>query len=156
MFACIHVWKPPAVLSLTDFAYGFSPVVEEVRAGTVVIDVDGCELLFGSAYQLASEVARRAQKSQIEGGLETTVSVAIAANPDAAIHAATHLKGITFVSPGEELTCLGEFPVDHLNYSLINVDKKVADEVLETLKLCGIRTFADFAALPVAGVSERL
>ena len=30
MFACIHVWKLPAALSLTDFAYSFSPVVEEV------------------------------------------------------------------------------------------------------------------------------
>src|SRR5678815_1149820 len=92
MFACVHVWKLPAALSLTDFAYSFSPVVEEVRSGTVVIDVDGCELLFGSAYQLANEIARRAQK------LETTISVAVAANPDAAIHAATYLKGITFVS----------------------------------------------------------
>jgi protein ImuB len=156
MFACIHVWKLPAALSLTDFAYGFSPVVEEVRAGTAVIDVDGCELLFGSAYQLANEMARRAQKSQTEGGLETTANVAVAANPDAAIHAATHLKGITFVSPGEELTCLGDFPVERLDYSLAGVEKKHAAEILETLRLWGVRTFADFAALPVTGVSERL
>jgi protein ImuB len=144
MFACIHA---PDMPSLTEFAYGFSPIVEEIGTGTVVIDVEGCELLFGSPYQLASEVVRRA---------ETDVSVAIAANPDAAIHAATRLKGITFVSPGEELTCLGDFPLDHLDYSLVNVEKKTADQILETLRLWGIRTFADFAALPVAGVSERL
>jgi len=156
MFACIHVWKLPAALSLTDFAYGFSPVVEEVRPGTAVIDVDGCELLFGSAYQLANEVAQRAQKRGAEGGLETTVSIAVAANPDAAIHAATYLKGITFVSPGEELTCLGGFPVERLDYSLASVEKEDAAEMLETLRLWGVRTFADFAALPVAGVSERL
>lgn len=150
MFACIHVWKLPAALSLTDFAYSFSPVVEEVRAGVVVIDVDGCELLFGSAYQLANEIARRAQK------LETTVSVAVAANPDAAIHAATHLKGITFVSAGEELTCLGHFPIERLDHSLVSIEKAVATEILETLRLWGVRTFADFAALPAGGVSERL
>ena len=144
MFACIH---GPEIPSLTEFAYGFSPVVEEIGKGTVVIDVEGCELLFGSPYQLASEVVKRA---------ETAVSVAVAANPDAAIHAATHLKGITFVSPGEELTCLGEFPIEHLDYSLVNVEKKVADQILETLRLWGIRTFADFAALPITGVSERL
>jgi len=149
MFACVHVWKL-AALSLTDFAYSFSPVVEEVRSGTVVIDVDGCELLFGSAYQLANEIARRAQE------LETAVSVAVAANPDAAIHAATHLKGITFVSSGEELTCLGSFPIERLDYSLAGVEKEAAAEILETLRLWGVRTFADFAALPVAGVSERL
>jgi protein ImuB len=133
--------------SLTEFAYGFSPVVEEIAKGTVVIDVEGCELLFGSPYQLATEVVQRA---------ETQVSVALAANPDAAIHVATHLKGITFVSPGEELTCLGDFPIEHLDYSLVNVDAKAADQILETLRLWGIRTFADFAALPVSGVSERL
>jgi protein ImuB len=156
VFACIHAQQIPANFSLPEFAYNFSPVVEEAGPGTVVIDVDGCELLFGSAYQLANEVALRTKKPGIYGGLETTVSVAIAANPDAAIHAATRLQGITFVSPGEELTCLGELPVDHLDYSLVNVEKKVADEILETLRLWGIRTFADFASLPVAGVSERL
>jgi protein ImuB len=156
MFACIHVPQIPGELSLTEFAYGFSPIVEEVRQGTVVIDVEGCELLFGSPYQLANEVVQRAQKSPSQGGLETVVNAAIAANPDTAIHAATHLKGITFVSPGEELTCLGDFLIDQLDYSLVNVEKKVADEILETLRLWGVRTFAGFAALPAAGVSERL
>ena len=156
MFACIFAPQLPAELSLTEFAYGFSPLVEEVRAGTVVIDVDGCELLFGSPYQLAKEVFERAKRSQNEGGLESAVSVAVAANPDAAIHAATYRQGITYVSPGEELTCLGEFPVERLDYSLINLEKKVVAEILETLRLWGVRSFADFASLPVAGVSERL
>jgi len=156
MFACIHAPNLPPDLSLREFAYSFSPIVEETRADTVAIDVDGCELLFGSAYELANEVAERARQARTHGGLETPVNVAIAANPDAAIHAATRLKGITFVSTGEELTCLGEFPVDHLDYSLVNIEKKVAGEILETLKLWGIRTFADLASLPVAGVSERL
>src|ERR1041384_5521653 len=133
MFACIYAQQIPAELSLTEFAYGFSPIVEEVRDGAVVIDVEGCELLFGSAYQLASKVAQRAQKPRTEGGVESGVSVAIAANPDAAIHAATYLKGITFVSPGEELTCLGDFPIECLDYSLINLEKTVADQVLETM-----------------------
>ena len=156
MFACIYSEKLPADLSLTDFAYAFSPLVEETKAGTVVIDVDGCELLFGSAYQLAQEVARRAKQSRTSGGLESIVNVAIAANPDAAIHAATRLQGITFVSPGEELTCVGEFPVTHLDYSLVKVDEQTAAEIFETLRLWGIRSFRDFASLPVAGVSERL
>jgi protein ImuB len=156
MFACIHSENVPPDLSLTDFAYGFSPLVEEIRAGTVVIDVDGCELLFGSAYQLASEVARRALQTKTKSGLDTTVSVAVAANPDAAIHAATRLPGITFVSAGEELTCLGEFPIEHLAYELVAIEQKEAEGIFETLRLWGIATFADFASLPVTGVSERL
>ena len=156
MFACIHAPDLSPDLSLREFAYSFSPIIEETRADTVAIDVDGCELLFGSAYELANEIAMRAKAARTHGGLETMVNVAIAANPDAAIHAATRLKGITFVSTGEELTCLGEFPVDHLDYSLVNIEKKVADDILETLKLWGIRTFAELASLPTTGVSERL
>jgi protein ImuB len=156
MFACIHSENVPSDLSLTDFAYAFSPLVEETKAGTVVIDVDGCELLFGSAYQLANDVARRAQQLRAGGGVEATVNVAIAANADAAIHAATQLGGITFVSPGEELTCLGEFPVNDLAYELVDVEKQTAEEIFETLRLWGIRTFGEFASLPVTGVSERL
>ena len=156
MFACIHAPQLQADVSLREFAYGFSPIVEETRRDTVVIDVDGCELLFGSAYQLANEVVGRAKASTGSSGLETVVNVAIAANPDAAIHAATRLNGVTFVSPSEELTCLGEFPIEHLDYSLVNIEKKAADEILETLRLWGIRTFADLASLPTPGVSERL
>jgi protein ImuB len=156
VFACIHAQEIPANLSLREFAYNFSPAVEETRPGIVVIDVDGCELLFGSPYQLAKEVTRRALKPRSQAGLESAVNVAIAANPDTAIHAATRLQGITFVSAGEELTCLGEFPIDHLDSSLVDIEKEVADEILETLKLWGVRTFADFASLPIAGVSERL
>jgi protein ImuB len=156
MFACIHIPSLAGSLSLADFAYGFSPLVEEVKSNTVVIDVDGCELLFGSAYHLATDIARRAKEPKVSGGLEGPVNVAIAENPDAAIHAATRLKGITFVSPGEELTCLGEFPIEALESSLVDVEKKVADEIIETLRLWGIRTFQDLASLPVAGVSERL
>lgn len=156
MFACIFAPQLSAELSLTEFAYGFSPIVEEVRSGTVVIDVDGCELLFGSAYELAQAVSARAKKSTSEGGLETSVNVAVAVNPDAAIHAATYLQGITYVSPGEELICLGEFPIDRLDYALIKLEQKVVAEILETLRLWGVRSFAEFAALPLAGVSERL
>ena len=156
MFACIYSENVPPDLSLTDFAYAFSPLVEETKAATVVIDIDGCELLFGSPYQLAKEVARRAKQPTTGGGLATTVNVAIAANPDAAIHAATRLPGVTFVSPGEELMCLGEFPIEHLAYMLAGVEEKEATEIFETLRLWGVATFEDFASLPVTGVSSRL
>ncbi len=156
MFACIHAPDLPAGLSLAEIAYGFSPIVEEAGGKTVVIDVDGCELLFGSPYELATDVARRAKEPRANGGVEGAVNVAIAANPDAAIHAAMRLKGVSFVSPGEELICLGGFPIEALEFSLVNVEKKLADEIFETLRLWGIRTFQDLASLPVAGVSERL
>ena len=156
MFACIYAGNDKVNLSLADFSYTFSPIVEETSPDTVVLDVSGCELLFGSDYQLASEIFGRAQKSPNDGGLGGKVSVALAANPDAAIHAAKNLKGITFISPGEELTCLGNLSVQALEYSLVNIDPKQAEELFETLRLWGVHSFSDFASLPTTGVSERL
>ena len=156
MFACISCPQLSTDALLAEFAYQFSPLVEEAKPNVVVVDVDGCEMVFGSAYQLANEISRRSTETKIRGGLETKTDVALAANPDAAIHAALCLKGITFIEPGEELTCLGEFPISQLDYSLVNVDEKRIAEILETLKLWGVSTFRDFAKLPVAGVSERL
>ena len=198
MFACIHVqqipaevsgtpaglrsstpsalrrWRPRACgsRSLADFAYTFSPLVEETTQDTVVIDVEGCALRFGSAYDLAIEIAKQAKLKE-PAGLGCRVNVALAANPDAAIHAAKYFKGITFISPGEELNALGELPIENLispksksqdsmsqrqtlDFGHWTLDEVQLKEILETLRLWGVRTFKEFAALPVAGVSERL
>ncbi len=112
--------------SLAEFAYSFSPLVEETAADTVVIDVEGCALRFGSAYELANEIAKQA-KSKEPGGLGCKVNVALAANPDAAIHAAKFCPGITFTAPGEELTCLGHLPLTALQYSLVGIEEQHGD-----------------------------
>jgi protein ImuB len=177
MFACIYgqqiragVASTPAELpgrgfrSLAEFAYAFSPLVEETAADTVVIDVEGCALLFGSTYELANEIAKQAKLSKESGGLGCKVNVALAANPDAAIHAAKYFQGVTFISPGEELGCLGELPLEALclelagfeNEKQVRAGRPRSQEILETLNLWGVRTFREFAKLPVAGVSERL
>ena len=141
--------------ALADFAYSFSPLVEETAADTVVIDVEGCALVFGSSYELANQIAKQA-KSKEPGGLGCRVNVALAVNPDAAIHAAKFCKGVSFTAAGEELTCLGGLPLKALQCSLAGIEEKRAAEILETLKLWGVRTFKEFAELPVTGVSERL
>lgn len=172
MFACIYGKTISKNSSLSDFAYGFSPLVEETAEDTVVIDAGGCELLFGSAYRLANEIANRAVKSKDAGGLKCKVNVALAGNPDAAIYAARFFKGVTFISPGEELTCLGELPIEELlspkpkvqspkskqtlDLGHWGLDSRELEEILETLRVWGVRTFSDFAALPIAGVSERV
>jgi protein ImuB len=155
MFACIYS-QIPSEVSRVEFAYAFSPLVEETAPDTVVIDVDGCGLLFGSPYELANAIAIKAHEPKELGGLGSKVNVALAANPDAAIHAAKFCRGVTFTAPGEELTCFGSLPLKALQYSLVGIDEDRATEILETLNLWGVRTFKEFAALPVAGVSERL
>jgi protein ImuB len=156
MFACIHGQQIPAEVSLAEFAYGFSPLVEETASDTVVIDVEGSALLFGSIYELANEIAEQSKRSKAVGGLGCKVNVALAGNPDAAIHAAKFCAGVTFTAPGEELTCLGRLPLKALQSSLAGIEESQTAEILETLHLWGVHTFAEFAALPVAGVSERL
>ena len=180
MFACVFIsdgQKISSASSLADFAYYFSPLVEETAPDTVVLDVEGCELLFGSAYELANQIAAQSIKTKEAGGLGCKVNVAIAGNPDAAIHAARFYKGVSFISPGDELTGLGELPIEALFTQLLPSkvqssgtgktltehlsveEKKQLQEfqnILETLQLWGIRTFRDFAALPLPGVSERL
>lgn len=156
MFACVYLPNPSDQLSLADFAYTFSPLVEETNSSTVVLDVEGCELLFGSAYAMANEISLRATKPIAENGLANKINVSLAANPDTAIHAATNLEGIIYIAPGEELTCLGELSIEAIQYSLVGIEEKRAEELFETLRLWGIHSFRDFASLPVAGVSERL
>ena len=156
MFACISSRPGSISVSLGEFAYAFSPIVEQTTEDLVVLDAAGCGLIFGSAYEMANEICVRAQTPPSTGGLGTKVSVALAANPDAAIHAAKNFEGVTFISAGEELTCLGDLHLPVLEYSLVNVDPKQAEEIFKTLQLWGVHSFRDFAALPIAGVSERL
>jgi len=159
MFVCIHGQQLPAEVSgthsLAEFAYTFSPLVEETTPNTVVIDVEGCALRYGSSYELANEIAKQAKLKE-PAGLSCRVNVALAANPDAAIHAAKFCRGVTFTAPGEELTCLGNLPLKALQHSLVGVREPQAIEILETLQLWGVHTFKEFAELPVAGVSERM
>jgi len=114
MFACIFGKGITDGVSLMEFATAFSPLVEETAVDTVVIDAEGCELLFGSAYEMANQIAKCAARPKESAGLGCKVNVALAGNPDAAIHAARFFQGITFISSGEELTCLGELPISEL------------------------------------------
>ncbi len=150
MFACVHSKQKDCKALLVDCAYAFSPLVEETTDNTVVLDIEGCELLFGSHREIAKEIARHAAK------LGLKVNVAVAQNPDAAIHAAKCFSGVIVIPPGKEATRLGDLPLEALDFTLARVEADRAAEILETLALWGIQSFREFAALPEAGVSERL
>src|SRR5687767_7041851 len=116
MFACIYsrtVTKSPENIVkpslLTDLAFSFSPLIEQTSDDTVVMDVSGQDLLFGYAEvpvqqtaadclsrNIADEIAQRATRSNLK------INVALAANPDTAIHAARSFKGITVIPVNEE------------------------------------------------------
>ena len=136
MYACIHA--PGNLPLLLECARGFSPHIEELGEDTIVFDVRGLASLYGTPPQLAREIDRRV-------GL--AANIAIAANPDAAIHAACGLRGITVIEPGREAEALAKLPINLLGG---------LPQTAELLDLWGIRTFGDFAKLPPLGVAARL
>ena len=86
MFAAIH-GKAGDAEKLLRLAQEFSPWVERTTADTVAFDADGLERIYGLPQEIAAALARRAS----ECGL--MASVAIAANLDAAVHAARGFAG---------------------------------------------------------------
>jgi len=173
MFACIYRQPLPKIEAANDkeinvgeplvnLAFSFSPLIEQTSIDTVVLDIEGQEHLFKPtgiaetnknskwSHKIADQIVRCAERDGLK------VNVAVASNPDAAIHAARALKGITVITDGDELTKLGNLSLKLLDYSLAGIDDTSADEIRETFALWGLRKFGDFARLPIRGVAQRL
>ena len=113
-----------------DLAFTFSPLVEQTTADTVVLDVSGQGLLFGStSFQslandaeidstrnLSNEIVRRGNQ------LNLKVDVAVAVNPDVAIHAARSFKGVTVIAVGNEDLQLNALSIKKLDYALVGIE----------------------------------
>ena len=172
MFACIYSrslaeWRQKRADTsaetdspLVDLAFTFSPLVEQKSADTVVLDVSGQDLLFGSPNGSSDQVASCVNKAHeifrqsTVAGLK--VNVAVAANVDVAIHAARLIEGVTVIPAGDETLVIGPLSIKQIDHSLAAIEEKRAAEIQETFALWGLRTFGDLARLPLAGVAERL
>jgi protein ImuB len=135
MYCCIYASGNLPIL--VHCAEQFSPFIE-THADMVVFDARGLEGLHGPPESLAAAVERT---------VGIPANIAIASNPDAAMHAALGIQGMTVIKPGQEAASLAALPVYLLGGS--------ADVAL-SLDLWGIRTFGQFAALPPIGVAARL
>ena len=139
MFAC--VFAPGASqAALLALASSFSPLVEDTGPGMVVFSIVGLGRLIGTPPEIAAVVARRGAEAGIQANL------AISGDPDTAMLAARHLRGITLIPPGKEADRLGNLPVQVLPAEV---------ELIETLERWGIRTLAELAALPELGFIAR-
>jgi len=141
MYACLH-----GKGNLTALALEFSPTVEQTAADTVTLDVFGLDRLFGMPQDIASAIVRRAAETHVEA------SIALAANPDAAICAARGFAGISIIPQGDEAKFLGSLPVSLLAQNPF----QGSQELQETLERWGIRRFRELASLPPLGIAERL
>lgn len=130
-----------AQATLIDFGYGFSPRLESTALGTVILDLAGSSRLFGPPENIGIELLQSAQAHGF------VVHVGIAANADAALHAARGFNGLTVVPPGEEASVLGELPIEVL---------QPPEEINEILAHWGISNFRLLASLPEVPLTERL
>jgi len=146
-------WRSPsqeatAYATLLDCAWTISPRVEDGAkreeqdfSDTALLDIAGCEKLFGSRETIAQDLRRVAS----EVGFET--NVAVAGSPLAAVCAAQGFTGVTVIPAGEEGLQIGRLSLEALRIPL---------EFVETFKRWGIHTCAEFAALPEVAIVERL
>jgi protein ImuB len=145
MFACMHVPDTHAAASLQaallDCASAFSPRVEDTAPGTVVLDIEGLDRLFGSTAELAQRLQDHAT------ALGAVIHVGIASNPDAAVCAARAWPGVTLLEPRKEAARLKDVDI-----ALLPLDS----ETHATLRRWGICTFGALAKLPAKELSVRL
>ena len=127
--------------ALVDCAHFFTPRVEETSNATVTLDLNGLSRLWGSPREIAQKLFRATD------GLGLETHVAIAPNPDAAIHAAKGDSGITVISPGDEAQKL-----DSLDLCVLSPP----EEIQAAFNRWGLQSFQDLTRLPTVSVAERL
>ena len=107
----------------------------------MTFDVGGLDRVFGLPQDVAAAIARRARECGVKA------SLALAANPDAAICAARGFSGVNLIPYGDEGKFLGTLSLTVLAPSL---------GLMETLERWGVRSFHQMGALPPLGIAERL
>src|SRR5271167_1339267 len=146
--------------ALLDVAHAFTPRVENTAADTLLLDLAGMERLYGAPAKMA-----RALMSRVSAvGLEA--NIALAANPDAAMHAARGFSGVTVIPAGKEGQRLGMLPLPVLLEAFeLSLDKdsaaghergKLREQMLDTLESWGVRDFRSLALLPDHALASRL
>ncbi len=152
-----------AHMALLDVAHAFTPRVEDSAADTVLLDLAGFERMYGTAARMGSDLAARIAAIEIEA------NIAVAANPDAALHAARGFSGVTIFLAGKEAERLGELPIHVLldAYEITSIGKLAGSaaqrelavlraQMLDTLERWGIRDFRALGQLPEHALSSRL
>jgi protein ImuB len=142
MFGGLHSPGPlPTALALVELAREFTPQVEAHGPTPVLLDLQGLGRAWPSPRAFGEALLQAAHVRRLEA------RVAVAASRVAALLVSQAREGLTVVAPGEEAGALAPLPL-----SLLPLDP----EREETLRGWGLRTLGDLAALPAAGLAERL
>jgi protein ImuB len=142
MYGGLHSPAPlPTPSALVDLAREFTPRVEAFGSTPVLLDLQGLGRAWPSPRALGEALLEAARARRLEP------RVVLAASRVAALLVSQTQEGLTVLAPGEEAAALAPLPL-----SLLDLDP----EREETLRGWGLRTLGDLAALPAAGLAERL
>lgn len=139
--ACLLTVNEPARPALLQVALAHSPRVEDAGAGRIYLDASGLEGLFGDEPRLGARLRDAAAAAGVE------IRVGIAESRIAALAAARLGPGVTIVERGGDAASLAPAPLSLLD---------LPEETATRLSRWGLRTLGELAALPTAGLFERL
>ena len=142
MYGGLHSPAPlPRPGALVDLAREFTPRVEAFGPTPVLLDLQGLGRVWPSPRALGEALLEAARARRLEP------RIAVAGSRVAALLVSQGREGLTVLAPGEEAAALARLPL-----SLLPLDP----EREATLRGWGVRTLGDLAALPAAGLAERL
>ena len=141
MYGCLHSKRSLPEHALFELASSFTPRVESVGSGTVLLDLHG----LGRAWPAAENLGQALLEAGREAGLDP--HVALAGSRVAALIVARTCAGLTIVPSGQEAAVLAPLPLSALD---------LPPERQGLFERWGLRTLGDLAAMPAEGLAERL
>jgi len=140
-----YSYYAPASKQFHEILRRYTPDWEPAGSDEAYLDVAGCERLFGSPEEIATEI-----RARVKGDIGINVSIGVAANKLVAKVASGAAKpdGLLVVPEGTEAAFFAPMPVRDL--------PGVGAKTEETLNRLGIRTIGDLAAFPADLLEERL
>jgi protein ImuB len=141
MFGAIHSAVPLPEGALLDLAREFTPRVQAMGVGTVLLDLSGLGRVWRTPQSMGEAVRDGAR------GRAWSLQVALSWSRVAALVAARACPGLTLIAPGQEAAVLARLSLDVLDLS---------DERRDLFRRWGLTTLGDVAALPAKGLAERL
>jgi protein ImuB len=131
-----------AVLAqLANWALRFSPIVEPVEPDTLLLDITGCQRLFGGEHN----IAQQARGGLLRQGFHTRAAVADTVGAACALATASD-EPIAIAPPGQTRARLAPLPP---------VALRIEADVVQRLDTLGVRTIGDLLRLPRASLPAR-
>lgn len=130
--------------TVCDILRTYTPLVEPLQMGQAVLDLSGCERLWGDGLEAARTISSHIRRST---GIVPWLGVASNRLVAQLASTAVGAEGIAVIERGQEATFLAGLSITLLP----GIDPRLA----LTFQVLGLRTIGQLAALPAASVRQR-